>query len=229
VSRFPLSLVLRSLPLDPGPACGRAVELGFTHVDVVALENRPPEDLEALADSGLLVACAELGQGLPDGGALDASSIEARQGALAILERQVADAALLGATRVSLPTGKETDTRALLLFAEGIELLSESAARRMVRVCLEPNLQGSLATATATLNWLETRGPAEVGLLLDVDSCLRNGEDPVEMMRRAGPRLAHVRLSAGSEPIPGASFGRFQATLEAIGYQGALAYEALGP
>ena len=53
-----VSAMLTSLPLDFSAALRQAAALGFTHVDIVALTDRPLEHLEALADSGLLVSCA---------------------------------------------------------------------------------------------------------------------------------------------------------------------------
>src|SRR5262249_57560881 len=80
------------------PAVWQAAALGFTHVDVVALGERPPGDLEALAQTGLLVSCAAVGRGLPEGTALDAAAVDVRRAALGEMKRQVADASRLGAT-----------------------------------------------------------------------------------------------------------------------------------
>ena len=64
---------------------------------VVALGDRPPAHLEALADSGLLVGCAAVGRGLPEGHAPDAEDVGLRRAALEEMKRQVADAGRLGA------------------------------------------------------------------------------------------------------------------------------------
>src|SRR5262249_17287722 len=53
----PVSVLLSSLPLDFAAAVRQAAALGFTHVDVVALADRPADHLEVLADAGVLVAC----------------------------------------------------------------------------------------------------------------------------------------------------------------------------
>ena len=45
----------------------RASSLGFTHVEIAGLAERPPDHLEALADSGVLVACALLSGDLSNG------------------------------------------------------------------------------------------------------------------------------------------------------------------
>jgi sugar phosphate isomerase/epimerase len=127
-------LVEVSLPDDPGafvPAVTRAAALGFTHVEVAALAERPTEHLEALADSGLVVACARLS------GDLSAADVAVRCEALRRLKLQVADAARLGATlaRLDVPEGGPH-------VEEALALLAEYAAARMVRLVTEPALPG---------------------------------------------------------------------------------------
>ena len=51
------------LPADPArfvPAVAHAAALGFTHIEAAALADRPAGHLDALADAGLIVACAML-------------------------------------------------------------------------------------------------------------------------------------------------------------------------
>ena len=225
MKRFPLSAVLTSLPLDFGTACARAAALGFSHADVDALADRPPAHFEALADSGLLVACAALGRDLPPGHGLDAPLVAVRRATLDFIKCQVADAATLGATRASLVPGTDASPEALLRFAEGLALLADHAARRGVRLCLEPAPGRALATAGAALDWVESSAVAGVSLLLDVGKCLRSAEEPAEVARRAGRRLGHVRCPADAA---GEVLGRLLTQLDAGGYDGALAL-ALDP
>src|SRR5260370_39545241 len=102
-----VSALLTSLPVPFEDAVRQVAGLGFTHVAVVALGGRPPVHLEALAESGLLVACASVGRHLPDGCTLDAAAIEARRVALEEMKRQVADAARLGATHCYVVPGQD--------------------------------------------------------------------------------------------------------------------------
>src|SRR5262249_26083599 len=94
---WPVSAMLTSLPLDFGPACLQAASLGFTHVDLIGLVDRPAEHHEELAVDGLLVSCTAVGKGLPDGQTLDAATLDARRAALDLVQLQIADAARLGA------------------------------------------------------------------------------------------------------------------------------------
>jgi sugar phosphate isomerase/epimerase len=190
----PLAAFLTSLPLDFSEAVPQAAALGFTHVDVVALAERPAAHLDALADAGVLVSCAALGRGLPDGYTLDAADVGVRRATLDALRRQVADAARLGATRAYLVPGSRDDAGSLAYFAEGCGLLADYASGRMVRLCVEHVPGRALATAARTLAWLADIGHANLGLLLDVGHCLITGEDAADVVRRAGPRLAYLHL-----------------------------------
>lgn len=234
MTNYPLSAMLTSLPLDFIQAVEQAAELGFTHVDVVALVDRPTAHLEALADTGLIVACASVGRGLPEGCALDVASIEQRRTALELMKRQVADAAALGATRAYVVP--PTDPEGLSRFAEGCALLVEYSASRMVRLCVEPVPGRALASAAATLDWLESPGLESVSLLLDVGHCLISGEDPAEVVRRASSRLGYVHLDDNdgvgdlhwplcTGRLSDITLKRFLTALDATGYAGALAFE----
>jgi sugar phosphate isomerase/epimerase len=228
--------MLTSLPLDFAPAVTQAAGLGFSHVDVVALAERPASHFEALAEAGLLVACASLGRGLPEGCALDVVALDRRRTALELMKRQVADAAMLGATVAYVVPPIDLRPEALSPFAEGCALLAEYAASRMVRLCVEPVPGRVLPSAAATLDWLDSPGLERVSLLLDVGHCLISNEDPAAVVRQAGSRLAHIHLDdndgAGDLHWPlftgrltRSTLEQFLTALTEIRYTGALAFE----
>jgi sugar phosphate isomerase/epimerase len=231
-----LAAFATSLPGDFAAVLTQIASLGFTHVDVVAEVDRPVEYLEALADSGLLVSCAALGRQLPAGHTLDAADVSVRRATLALLQRQVADAACLGATTAYLVPGLDNSATALTRFAEGCALLADYAAGYMVRLCVEHVPGRALPTAAATLDWLEQLGHPRLGLLLDVGHCLISGEDAADVVRRAGERLGYVHLddNDGMGDLHWPLFtGRLTEqqladttkALQAIDYRGALALE----
>jgi sugar phosphate isomerase/epimerase len=194
ISNWPLAAFLTSLPLDFTDAVKQIADLGFTHVEVVAETERPASHLEALADSGVVVACASLGRGLPDGHTLDAADVEVRRATLRLVERQISDAARLGATTAYIVPGTNSDETSLTYFAESCTLLADFAASRMVRLCVEPVPGRALPTAAATQDFLERVGHPNLALLLDLGHCLISGEDITEVVDRAGPRLGHVHV-----------------------------------
>jgi len=185
-----LAVLLDGPPADFAAEARLAADLGFTHVDVMALEERPAADLEALADAGLLVRCAAVGRGLPEGCTLDAADAGLRREALERTRRQVADAARLGATHAYVVAG----TAGLACFADACGLLADYAAGRMVRLCVEPIPGRALPSAAAALQWLRQMAHPNLALLLDVGHCLISGEDPGAAAREAGPLLGYVHL-----------------------------------
>jgi hydroxypyruvate isomerase len=233
---LPIAVLLTSLPLDFEAAVGRTAALGFRHVDVVALADRPGAHREALAEAGVTVVCAALGRGLPAGQTPDAADPGARAAALAVLKMQVADAARLGATHAYLVPGTDAGADALARFADTCTLLADFAAQRMVRLCVEHTPGRALPTVAATLLWLERVGHPNLALLLDVGHCLISREHPGDAVVQAGRRLGYVQaddndgvgdlhlpLLAGllTEELLGEVIG----VLRLHGYRGAVALE----
>jgi sugar phosphate isomerase/epimerase len=186
--------LLSSFPLDFQPALSQAAALGFTHVDVVALADRPVADLDALAESGLLVACAALGRNLPDGQSLDAVSVEERKGALEQIKLHIADAGHLGARHAYLVPGMDGSADGLARFTEACSLLADYAAARKVRLLVEHIPGRALPTVAATLHWLEQTDHNNLYLLVDVGHCVISGDDAAEAVRAASDRLGYIHF-----------------------------------
>ncbi|MBY0525244.1 MAG: sugar phosphate isomerase/epimerase [Gemmataceae bacterium] len=189
-----VSVLLSSLPLSFEDAVRQAAAIGFSHVDIVALAERPANHAEVLADTGVLVSCAAVGRGLPDGHTLDAVSVDVRRAALDEMKRQVADAARLGATYCYIVSGMDGSAAGLTRFGEACGLLADYAQQRFVRLCVEHIPGRALATAAATLNWLNEQRHDNLSLLLDVGHCLITGEDAAAMVTQAGKRLGYVHF-----------------------------------
>lgn len=189
-----LSALLTSLPVDFDRGLRELQALGFTHVDVVALAERPMIHLEALARSGLIVSCGAIGRGLPDGCTLDAPDIALRREALEVMKRQVADIARLGGTYGYVLPPKDGGSEAVARFSEACVLLAEFATGRMVRLCIEHSPGTALPSAAATLTLLRQIGHPNLGLLLDLGHCLLSHEDPTAIIARAKEHLFYVHL-----------------------------------
>jgi len=193
-STLRLSALLTSLSGDYMTAVHRLAALGFRCVDIVGLVDRPIEHAEALAASGLIVACASIGRALPEGQTLDAESLDARRAAVEMTRLHITDAARLGATTCYVVPGKDESAAGLARFAESCALLADFAARRMLTLCVEHIPGFALARADDTLAWIRACGHANLRLLLDVGHCLITGEDPLASVVLAGPLLGYVHF-----------------------------------
>jgi sugar phosphate isomerase/epimerase len=187
-----LSVLITSLPFPDEISLAELARQGFRHVDLIGKAQRPEAEREALADSGLIVDCVALGRDLTDGCSLDAREVAQRRIAVEEVERQLADAAQLGA-RVAyvVPT---KDVTLLPVFADACQVLAAYAQRRMMQLCVEHFPGSALPTAAETLVWLRTAGLDNLNLVLDLGHCLISREDPSQVVADAGNRLGYVHL-----------------------------------
>jgi hydroxypyruvate isomerase len=230
------SVLLTSFPSDFATAAHQAANLGFRYIDVVALAERPRADLETLADTGLHVACASLGRGLPPDQTPDAPAVDIRRAVLQAFKQQIADAAHLGATHAYLVPGLDATADGLARFQETCCLLADFAAGRMIRLCVEHIPSRALPSVAATVAWIQATGHPNLRLLLDVGHCAISKENPVEAIHQAGDLLGYVHLDDNDGvqdlhwPLLAGCLTRttLQATLAALhrsGYDGALTLE----
>src|SRR5262249_24933547 len=144
--------------------------------------------------SGLLVSCAAVGRGLPEGVTLDAADVEVRRRAVAHVQEQIADAARLGATHCYLVPGHDASPAGLRQFADACATLADFAAGRMLRLCVEHVPGRALPSVAVTLEWLRRLNHDNLFLLLDVGHCLISEEDPSQAVVQAGDLLGYVHL-----------------------------------
>jgi sugar phosphate isomerase/epimerase len=154
-------------------ALARAAVAGCTHVEIEALLDRPADHLDALADSGLFVACVRIGRGLGH------QSADDRRLALDRQKRLIADGARLGATLALLTP---SDDAANLV--EGCALLAAFAAARGVHLAVPPEAGTAVPDVPTALALL----PQGVGLALDeADDVSEAGDRPTYLRRRLPP------------------------------------------
>jgi sugar phosphate isomerase/epimerase len=189
-----VSVLQTSFPSDFVGAVRKAATMGFTHIDLVAHAERPEQEREVLAESGLVVSCVSLGRGLNPECRLDAASADQRAETLEALKLHLADAARLGATHAYVVPGTDASPAALARFGEACAQLADYAGERKVRLGVEHFPGGALPSVAATLVWLDQVGHPGLGLLLDIGHCLISREDPALAVAQAGPRLAYVHL-----------------------------------
>lgn len=190
----PISALLTSLPMAFEHAVHALAELEFTHVDLIALEERPAHHLNALADSGLIVSCMSLGRDLPEGHTLDADSRSVREETVTLIKRQINDSAYLGATHAYLVPGNNDSEHGQLYFTECVGMLADFAESRMIQLCVEHMPNTWLSRADTTLNWIRQELGGKVKLLLDIGHCLISDEDTAQVIANAGDELGYVHF-----------------------------------
>jgi sugar phosphate isomerase/epimerase len=161
---------------DLAAALARAKALGATHVEIEGMLDRPESHLEALADSGLFVACVRLGQGAAG------ATIEERRRQLERQKRLIADAARLAATVALLTPPSEGAVH----FGEACALLAAFASARGIRVAVLPCGGSVVPNVEAALELL----PEGVGVALNAWDNQR---------AKAGGRLVYVRWDQPEE------------------------------
>jgi sugar phosphate isomerase/epimerase len=229
-----LSVLSTSLPLPLADALRAIVGLRFNCVDLVARQERPAVESEALAESGLRVRCVALGRDLQGGARLDDSDVDGRRRAVEQVQAQLRDAALLGAEFAYLVPCPRAE--GLAAFADACTALSAAARRLMLWLCIEPLPGSALSSAAATLEWLRAAELEQARLLLDVGHCLISGEDPAHVAHTAGARLGYVHFDDNDGQgdlhwplltgrLSAAVLRELFATLRAMDFQGGLALE----
>ncbi len=182
------------MPLDE--ALDMAVRHGFLQVALAARADRPADELEVLADSGLMVAGAWLGSALPAGCALDVADRALRRQALDVLKRQLADAARLGATFALLAVGVDRDPSAQAFFVEAGNLLGEYAAARKVRLCIGPATEDAADGIDRILQLLQVM--PSLSVMLDFSACPKKLECCLGALDEAGPRAGCVLVNSSN-------------------------------
>ena len=187
-----LSVLITSLPSSSEESLRELARQGFRHVDLVGKAIRPDAEREALADSGMIVDCVALGRDLPAGCSLDAAEVALRKRAVEEVERQIVEAAQIGARIAYVVPCK--DASALSAFTDSCQVLTEYARGRMVQFCVEHFPGSALPTAAGTLDWLNTDGLESMKMVLDLGHCLISKEDPCVVVTQAGDLLGYVQL-----------------------------------
>lgn len=155
--------------------------------------------------------------------------------------RTLARCAELGARWACVGSGRRhallanANARLMDTFRAAFARIVEEARRRGIGVILENHPQGLLADADTIARFLDDEGYGDVPVIYDVANAFAIGEDPVEGLRRLGPRLGIVHVSdspAGQwrhDPIGSGAidFAAIGASLKEMGYGGPVALEIL--
>lgn len=211
-------------------------DLGFTTIDI------QPHMLttgSAQAKRGSLkldVSCIAGSFDMPANAALDSPDEAARTLALDHLKAAFAHGAALGATASYIVPGDDTSQSTLNRYAQSLAAAADLAAEQGLKLCVEHFPGRALPTAAGTLEFLQEIGHPNLYLLYDSGHIQMAGEDPAEIIARAGSRLGYVHLddNDGTNDLHWSLLDgvmtrkSLQATFDAltkVGYQDAISLE----
>ena len=178
---------------DPEPrALKQLAELDFAHLDVQTHTYATDQSQTTMDALKMQVCCVGLSFNMPDGAALDSPSADARQRAIAHVERGIYQAAQSGANTAYVVPGE--DPNRLVHFGESMLQAADLAAERQVSLSIEHFPGKALPTAVGTLNYIRQLNHGNLYLLMDSGHLQLSGEDPTAVIDQAGDRLGYVHL-----------------------------------
>jgi sugar phosphate isomerase/epimerase len=214
----------------------RVADIGFTHIDIRAIDLTTSAAQAQVKALNLAVVCMGLAFGLPETAALDSPEDSARAQVVDLMRDSLIRAAQLGATDAYLIPSLDTSAAALDRFAQSLVVLGSHAAELGIRLSIEHFPGRVLPTIADTLDFLARLDHPNLYLLFDIGHAQISNEDPAEAIRKAGSRLGYVHLddNDGQGDLHWALFDgllteavlkQTLAALDEIGYTGGVSLE----
>lgn len=169
-------------------------QLGFSWIDVRAIDFTADTSHARIAAHGLQLSCVGLTFALPPGTSLDSADRAVRADAIAGAANGLQHAARLGADTTYLIPGLDASPRGLARYADAVMTLAAQAATLGIKLCLEHFPGRALPTIAATLDFLQMMHHPNLYLLFDIGHAQISKEEPVAALHAAGDRLGYVHL-----------------------------------
>jgi sugar phosphate isomerase/epimerase len=169
-------------------------ELGFGWIDIQPQMLATAETQTQANALGLRAGCVGVSFGMPDGVALDSPNADERSAALAHMDRALSHAAFLGTSTAYVIPGLDGSAAGLKHYGDSVAAVAEMAQSHGLTLGIEHFPGRALDTAAATLDFVAAIGHSNLHLLFDSGHIQMRGEDPAEIIRRAGPQLSYVHL-----------------------------------
>lgn len=230
-------------------AIRRTASLGYDGIDIwggrphAYRDDRSPEELRrlrALVDECGLAVPSFIPAQFRYPTSLCSPIDVIRHDSIRYIEAGIETARALGSPVVSVCPGHTLHGQGIedgwARLVDSLKRLSDYAARRAIRLALEPadRYETDLVQNTEQANrLLQEVGSDNLGVVLDVGHSQIVGEDPAAAVRALGPTLFHVHIDdthgqRDDHLIPGqgiVDFGSFFAALKEVGYAGFLTAE----
>jgi sugar phosphate isomerase/epimerase len=168
--------------------------VGLRHIDFRPFDFTSDDMRAYMAEVGLKPTCMATAFGMPDGVALDSVDSGHRMQALKHTQDALDYAGRLCIDRSYLLPGETTDADALDRYQESVTILADYAQQLNIKLCIEHFPDKALPTVIDTLDFIDRCGHENLYLLFDIGHAQISKESPVEVIKKAGPRLGYVHL-----------------------------------
>lgn len=210
--------------------------IGFDWIDVQPQMLRTEESRSLSTSLGLQVSCVGASFNMPEGVSLDDLHEPNRLQALEHVYQTITHAVDLGADTIYVVPGLNADPSVLSQFATSMTAIADKANDNNIKVCIEHFPGRALSTATQTLEFINQLDHPNLYLLYDSGHIQMVGEDPSDIIHKAGSKLGYVHFddNDGENDLHWSLLDgvmshddlrkTFQALVE-IGYNGAVSLE----
>ena len=171
-------------------ALNQIKQTAFHYIDVTPATLAEEQVRSAQKDLGLMVSCVALDHSLSGNGSWDSSSSGKT---LDFLKRGLDAARSLEANVAAVRSCRQKKQRSG--FEDAILTLSEEAAQREIKLCLEHVPGAAFSRASDVIDFIARSGSANLYLLLDVGHTILTKENAWEAIETARDRLGYIQFN----------------------------------
>jgi len=168
--------------------------IGFDSIDIQPHMLQSADSRSLAKSYGFQVSCVGASFGMPDGVNLDDLDESNRHRAIDHAYKTIAHAVDLGADTVYVVPGMDSSQASLTQFASSMSSIAERASEHHIKICIEHFPGRALPTASATLEFIAEVNHPNLYLLYDSGHIQMAGEDPSDIILKAGSRLGYVHF-----------------------------------
>ncbi len=189
-----LSCCVWALTLPENDMLDELKTIGFDWIDIQPQMLRMEESRSLATSLGLQVSCVGASFNMPDGVNLDDLNEPNRLLAVQHVYQTIAHAVDLGADTIYVVPGMDTVPTVLAQFASSMKAIAEKANEHNIKVCIEHFPGRALSTAALTLEFIDQVNHPNLYLLYDSGHIQMAGEDPADIIHKAGSKLGYVHF-----------------------------------
>jgi len=189
-----LSCCVWALTLPETEMLDEMKTMGFDWIDIQPQMLRTKEARSKVKALGLQVSCLGASFDMPDHVRLDHLEESNRIKAVEHVYQTLSHAIDLGADTIYVVPGMDADPTTLAQFASSMKAISDKASEHNIKVCIEHFPGRALGTATQTLEFIAQIDHPNLYLLFDSGHIQMAGEDPSDIIHKAGSKLGYVHF-----------------------------------